>query len=463
MAVPKNAPGERTPVIDQSKTSILHPNIHRKPPPIVASGKGSYLMLEDGRRIFEACAGPAVACLGHGNTEVTQAVVEQMQSVSYCFALNQSNRPAEELAKAVIETTNGKLAKGTIMSSGSEAVEAAMKLAVKYFAELGVPNRAGFIARAGAFHGTTLGSLALSGKVAFRKPFEPLLKSDMVSFVSMPNMYRGMLDGETTEEYVERLACELDAEFELRGPNNVCAFIAETVSGSALGCHTAPPGYFKAIKAVCDKHSALLILDEVFCGIGRTGTYHAWQQEDVVPDIQTVAKGVAGGYAPVAMMLVHQRVVDAINGGSGVWNHGHTFSSHPVACAAGVAVQRIIKREGLVENSMRMGERLGAALRAALSGHPNVGDIRGRGLMWAVEFVKDKATKQPFPAVDAISARISQTGLSEPWNVYFYPGAGTADGISGDHITIAPAYTISEKEVDLIVAKLHGLLLDVLG
>ncbi|KAL7928084.1 aminotransferase, class III [Trichoderma chlorosporum] len=441
---------------------VLHSNI-KTPPPMVVSAKGSYITLQDGRCILEASAGPAVACIGHGNQEVTRAVAEQMEKISYCFALNQSCAPAETLARQVIETTDGKLTKAVFMSSGSEAVEAAMKLAVKYFVEKGMHEKTRFIARTGAFHGTTLGSLALSGKAAFRHPFEPLLKEDMVTFVSTPNLYRGMLDGETPAAYTERLAQELDDEFVRRGPHNVCAFVAETVSGSALGCHIAPPGYFQAVRTVCDKHGALLILDEVFCGMGRTGTYHAWQQEDVVPDIQTIAKGVAGGYVPLSMMLVHQRVVDAIESGSGVWNHGHTFTSHPVACAAGVAVQNIIKRDSVIENAMHVGQHLGRALRASLENHPHVGNIRGRGLMWAVELVKDKETKKPYPPEDAVSSRISQRGLSPPWNVYFYPGSGTADAHSGDHLTIAPAYTITIEQVDLVVEKLAGLIDEVLG
>lgn len=232
----------------------------------------------------------------------------------------------------------------------------------------------------------------------------------------------------------------------------------------ALGCHIAPAGYFEAIRAVCDKHSALLILDEVFCGMGRTGKYHAWQHEGTVaPDIQTIAKGVAGGYAPVSMLLVGQRVVDGIDRGSGLWNHGHTFSSHPVACAAGNAVQEILQRENLIQNAHEMGERLGTQLRKRLGEHRYVGDIRGRGLMWAVEFVQNKDTKEPFPPGEAVSTRIQQAGLSPPWNMALYAGSGTADGRSGDHVTIAPAYIISPAEVDLIVEKLAGVLDRVFG
>ena len=217
------------------------------------------------------------------------------------------------------------------------------------------------------------------------------------------------------------------------------------------------------MRAVCDKHGALLILDEVFCGIGRTGTYHAWQQEGVVPDIQVVAKGVTGGYAPISMMLMKQRVVDVIDAGSGVWNHGHTFSSHPVSSAAGVAVQRVIEREGLVKNAACMGDRMGKGLKAALASHPHVGDIRGRGLMWAVELVRNKETKEPFPPQESIAKRIHQEGLAAPWNVFFYAGSGTADGMSGDHVVLAPSLTVTAEQIDLMVDLLRGVVDEVLG
>ncbi|OAQ85460.1 aminotransferase [Purpureocillium lilacinum] len=282
-----------------------------------------------------------------------------------------------------------------------------MKMAVKYFAATGQPSRTHFIARRGGFHGTTAGALALTGKAAFRHPFEPLLKSDTVSLVSMPNTYRGMLPGETEPQYVARLAKELDDEFRRVGPRRVCA----------TGVLVPPAGYLRAVRRICDDHGALLILDEVMCGMGRTGTnyYHAWQAEgaDAPPDIQTVAKGVSGGYAPVAMVLASQAVVDGINHASGIWNHGHTFTSHPVSCAAALAVQTVIKRENLVRYAAEMGSLLGAQLRGALGHHPHVGDIRGRGLLWAVEFVADRTTKRPFEPEDGIAARIHAVGMSD--------------------------------------------------
>ncbi|KAH7309186.1 aminotransferase, class III [Stachybotrys elegans] len=443
-------------------SKVLHPGIHTANPKVV-SANGIYLFLEDGHKVLDSSAGPGVACIGHGNTEVRDAVVDQMNQVSYLHSLTFANQATEDLAEIVVNSTNGVMAKATIMSSGSEAVEAAMKLARKYFFDKGEPQRVRFIAREGAFHGTTLASLALTAKPAVRRPFEPIMPTNNKSFVSMPNLYRGLRPGETETQYAARLAKELDDEFERVGPNTVCAFIAETVAGTSMGCLTAPSGYFAAVRAVCDKHSALLILDEVLCGLGRTGSMHAWEQEGVYPDIQTVAKGLAGGYAPISMLLMNNKIVDVIQAGSGFFNHGHTYSSHAVACAAGVAVQRIIKRDNIIQNVQITGERLGNALKMALGNHKNVGNIRGRGLMWAVEFVKDRESKQPFPLEERVAGRIQSTGMREPWRVSLYPGTGTADTVLGDHITITPPLNITVEEVDLIVDLVKGVVEEVLG
>ncbi|PTB40115.1 uncharacterized protein TrAFT101_004844 [Trichoderma asperellum] len=443
-------------------SKVLHPNIYT-PNPKVVSAKGSYIILDNGSKILDASGGPGVVCIGHGNTEVRDAVVAQMDRLSYCHSLTFANEAAEDLAREIVDSTNGVMARATIMCSGSEAVEAGLKLARQYFVDKGEMQRVHFIARKGAFHGTTLSSLALTAKAAVQKPFEPIMLNDNVSFVSMPNLYRGMHPGETEAHYVDRLARELDEEFERIGPSRVCAFVAETASGTSMGCLTAPSGYFKAVREICDKHSVLLILDEVFCGMGRTGSMHAWEQEDVYPDIQTVAKGLAAGYAPISMLLMNQRIVDTIQAGSGFFNHGHTYSSHAVACAAALAVQRIIKRDNLLQNIQTTGDCLGRGLRAALGDHPHVGNIRGRGLMWAVEFVNDRKTKEPFPLKERVASRIKSAGLKDPWNIALNAGMGTADTIAGDHITITPPYNITVEEVELIIDRIKGVVEEVLG
>jgi adenosylmethionine-8-amino-7-oxononanoate aminotransferase len=445
-----------------TKSKLLHPGIHTANPKVI-SAKGSYLFLEYGYKVLDASAGPGVACIGHGNTEVRDAVAEQMDRLSYCHSLSWANQAAEDLTEIVVDSTNGVMSKAIIMSSGSEAVEAGMKLSRQYFVDKGEPQRVRFIAREGGFHGTTLASLALTAKPAVRKPFEPIMLTDNASFVSMPNLYRGLHPGESETEYTARLAKELDDEFERVGPNTVCAFIAETVAGTSMGCLTAPSGYFAAVRAVCDKHSALLILDEVLCGLGRTGANHAWEQEGVHPDIQTVAKGLAGGYAPISMLLMNDKIVDAIQKGSGFFNHGHTYNSHAVACAAAIAVQRIIKRDNIIQNVQVMGERLSNGLKTALGNHKNVGNIRGRGLMWAVEFVQDRESKQPFPVTERVAVRMKSIGIREQWGIALNASTGSVDTIVGDHIVISPPFNITAEEVDLIVDRVKGVVEEVLG
>lgn len=277
-----------------------------------------------------------------------------------------------------------------------------------------------------------------------------------------------MSEGERTRNYIDRLADEVEREIQRVGASNICAFVAETFPGTvsllgpwphleaentiqSMGCPETPRDYWPAIRSICDKHDILLILDEILCGMGRTGTQHTWQQENVVPDIQAVGKGLAGGYAPIAMLMMNQKIIDGLLAGRGFFNHGQTFGSHAVSCAAALEVQAIIKRDSLIENARSMGQRLGDGLKLALGGHPHVGDIRGRGLLWAIEFVQEKATKAPFPTSAGIARKVRQVGMREPHNIALYPGGGTADGVVGDHVMIAPAYNVTSFEVDLII------------
>lgn len=365
-------------------SSVLHRSLHRQPLQ-VAYAAGNYITLANGHAILDATGGAAVACLGHGNERVNAAVAKQMSKFSYAHSLFFSSSSSEELAKLLTDSTDGHMTKAFIVSSGSEAMEAAMKLARQYFLELPQPEpqRINFIARKESYHGTTLGALSMGGHVARRKLFEPMLMPN-ISRVSWCNAYRGMAEQESEEQYVARLAHELDDEVQRVGRDTVCAFVAEPVVGAALGCVPAVKGYFKAMKTVCDKYGALLILDEVMSGMGRTGTLHAWQQEDVVPDIQTIGKGLGAGYAPIAGLLINKRIVDCLDKGTGAFAHGQTYQGHPVACAAALEVQRIIRDEDLLANVRAKGELLSSLLREKLLGHPHVGNIRGRGLFWGV-------------------------------------------------------------------------------
>lgn len=438
---------------EDTPSYVLHRSLHETPVQVV-SASGVYLHLSNGRSILDATAGAAVACLGHGNADVKQAIVEQLDAVSYCHSLFYGTPAGEALAKSLIDSTDGRMAKAFIVSSGSEAMEAAVKMARQYFVEMS-PRQEGrfrFIARRESYHGTTLGSLGVGGHRARREIYEKMLATN-VSHVSPCNAYRGMREGETTGEYVARLAEELDQEFQRVRPETVCAFVAEPIVGAALGCVAAVPGYFPAMKAICDKYGALLILDEVMCGMGRSGLMHAWEEEGVVPDIQTIGKGLGAGFAPVAAMLVGHKVTNVLSQGTGAFAHGQTYQGHPVACAAALAVNKILRQPEMMPRVRASGARLEKALKDGLRDHPHVGDIRGKGLFWGLELVADKSTKEPFDPKIGVALGIHDLGMEEAYSFSIYPGGGTMDGKRGDHVLLAPPYTSTDEEIDLIAAK----------
>jgi adenosylmethionine-8-amino-7-oxononanoate aminotransferase len=323
-------------------------------------------------------------------------------------------------------------------------------MARQYFWETGERQRTRFIARRQSYHGNTLGALAAGGNAMRKVPYQPIL-SDAFSHVSPCYAYRDRRDGESDADYVARLADELEAEFQRLGPQNVIAFIAETVVGATLGCVAALPGYFQAVRAICDRHGALLILDEVMSGVGRCGTMHAWEAEGIAPDIQVVAKGLGGGYQPIGGILVSGRVIEGLRQGSGAFMHGHTYQAHPIACAAALAVQQVIREEDLLANVRAMGARLEAGLVERLGNHRHVGDIRGRGLFWAVEFVADRATKAPFDPALKLHDRVKREALAR--GLACYPMGGTIDGRLGDHVLLAPPYIVNAAEVEMIVER----------
>ncbi|KAF2756952.1 PLP-dependent transferase [Pseudovirgaria hyperparasitica] len=434
-------------------SAVLHRSLHEDPITVIRAS-GNYLYTSNGQKILDATGGAAVSCLGHGDERIKQAINAQLDEVAYCHSLFFGTNGGEALAHELIEGTNGEMAKAFIVSSGSEAMEAAMKMARQYFLELSPPqpNRTRFIARKQSYHGTTLGALSLGGHVARRALYEPLLGTN-ISHVSECNVYRGMRDGEDEVAYVKRLAKELDEEFQRVGPGNVCAFVAEPVVGAALGCVPAPALYFPLIFQICRTHGALLILDEIMCGMGRTGTLHAWQHPSIAttPDIQTIGKSLAGGYQPIAALLLSHRVVDTLRSGSASFSHGQTYQAHPVACAAAAAVQRVVRAEHLVANVARMGDLLGRGLRARLGAHPHVGDIRGRGLFWGIEFVADKEGKRAFRPEVGVARRVHELGMREGFGISLYPGTGCVDGVRGDHVLVCPAFNVDEGVVGEIV------------
>jgi adenosylmethionine-8-amino-7-oxononanoate aminotransferase len=336
------------------------------------------------------------------------------------------------------------------VSGGSEAMEATLKMARQYHLERGEPGRTLFVARRQSYHGNTLGALSVGGNAWRREPFAPLLAP--VRHVSPCYAYRDRAAGESDAQYGERLAAELDAAIVEAGPGKVIGFVAEPVVGATLGAVPAVPGYFRRVREVCDRHGVLLILDEVMCGMGRTGTLYACEQDGVSPDIVTIAKGLGAGYQPIGAALLSQRVFDAFARGSGFFQHGHTYLGHAIACAAALAVQKTIAEEGLLARVRETGALLEAELRRALGDHPNVGDIRGRGLFLGVEFVADRASRAPFDPSIRLHARIKQSAFEA--GLMVYPMGGTLDGRRGDHLLLAPPYTIGRAHVDEIVGTL---------
>jgi adenosylmethionine-8-amino-7-oxononanoate aminotransferase len=429
---------------------VLHRSL-RETPPKAIGGDGVWLIAEDGRRILDASGGAAVSCLGHQHPRVLEAMSRQMAKLAYAHTAFFSSEPAEALADKLVGDEPGGLAYAYFVSGGSEAIEASIKLARQYFIESGQPQRQNFIARRQSYHGNTLGALAAGGNAWRREPYAPLLSS-VFSHVTPAFAYREKRDNESESDFVARLAAELEAEFQRLGPETVAAFIAEPVVGATAGCVPAPEGYFRAISEVCNRYGALVILDEVMCGMGRTGTLHAWQQEGIAPDIQAVAKGLGGGYQPIGAMLASARIIDTVRQGSGAFQHGHTYLAHPLACAAALEVQRVISEEHLLARVKELGAHLERRLTERFGNHRHVGDIRGRGLFWAIELVADRASRAPFDPALKLNQRIKVAAFEG--GLACYPAGGTVDGRSGDHVLLAPPYIATADDIDGIVDRL---------
>ena len=426
---------------------------HRNPRheyPVAVGGDGPYVIDSEGKRYLDACGGAAVSCLGHSDREVIDAIKAQLDRLPFAHTSFFTNQPMEELAGDLVESAPAGIERVYLCSGGSEAVEAALKLARQYFVEIGQPQRAHVLARRQSYHGNTLGALATGGNQWRRRQFEPLLIG--VSHVSPCYSYRGKQEGEGDAAYGQRLVRELEEEVQRLGPDRVIAFVAETIGGATLGCVTPVPGYFKGVRAVCDKYGVLLILDEVMCGMGRCGTLYACEQEGVVPDLICIGKGLGAGYQPIGALLASAKIYDAVVNGSGFFQHGHTYTGHATACAGALAVQRAVKDRGLLAKVRERGAGLEARLRTRFGQHPHVGDIRGRGLFWALELVQDRASKQPFDPKHRINARLKLRALEN--GLMCYPMGGSLDGVAGDHVLLAPPFIISEAQLDEVVDKL---------
>ncbi|MBM3567307.1 MAG: aspartate aminotransferase family protein [Alphaproteobacteria bacterium] len=418
--------------------------------PVAVRGEGAYLFDSSGKRYLDASGGAAVSCLGHSERRVTDAIAAQLRELPFAHSSFFSNQPMERLADRLVEDAPAGIDRVYFVSGGSEAIEAALKLARQFFVEIGQPRRAKFIARRGSYHGNTLGALAVGGNAWRREMFKPMLIE--VDHIAPCFAYRHRRDDESEAAYGRRVADELEAAILRAGPETVCAFVAETVVGATLGAVPAVPGYFKRVREICDKYGVLLILDEVMCGMGRTGTLHACEQEEIVPDLMTVAKGLGAGYQPIGAVLAQKRIHDAVRDGSGFFMHGHTYLGHAAACAGALAVQQVIREDRLLDNVKRQGTRLMDALTERFGNHRHVGDIRGRGLFLAVEFVADRATKAPFDPALKLNARVKAQALAE--GLMCYPMGGTIDGRAGDHIMLAPPFILSDDQIGEIVDKL---------
>ncbi|NYT84265.1 aspartate aminotransferase family protein [Pollutimonas harenae] len=425
---------------------------HRNPKQQLAfavRGQGIALFDQDNKSYIDASGGAAVSCLGHGHPVVIQAIKDQLDRIAYAHSSFFTTQAAEELADFLAERSPGDLNRIYFLSGGSEAVEAALKLARQYFVEIGQPTRRHFIARRQSYHGNTLGALAIGGNAWRREPFLPLLVP--AHHVSPCYAYRDQLANETEEQYAERLAQELDQQIEALGAENVAAFVAETVVGATAGALAPVRTYLKRMREVCDRHGVLLILDEVMSGMGRTGHLFACAEDGVVPDIMTIAKGLGAGYQPIGAMVASDRIYDAVVAGSGFFQHGHTYMGHATACAAALAVQRVIEQEQLLSNVLQRGEQLRAELRSVLGDHPNVGDVRGRGLFVGVEFVQDKASKVTLNPAHKTHARLKKQAMEN--GLLMYPMGGTIDGVHGDHVLLAPPFICTPSDITEIVSR----------
>ena len=420
--------------------------------PIAAAGDGCFIRDADGKAYLDGSGGAAVSCLGHSDSHVKNAILAQVESLSYAHTSFFTSAPAEQLAARLASYAPGDINRVYLVSGGSEAIEAALKLARQYFTEIGQPERKHIIARRQSYHGNTLGALAAGGNQWRRQNFAPLLIE--TSLISPCYAWRDKRDDETEDDYGLRVANELETEILRLGPDQVMAFLAEPVVGATAGALCPVPGYLARIRQICDKYGVLLIFDEVMCGMGRTGALFACDIDGVMPDIITIAKGLGAGYQPIGAMLCRDYIHDAIEQGLGFFQHGHTYLGHPIAAAAANAVLDRLVDDGLIKTVAEKGAYLRSQLQSVLGQHPHIGDIRGRGLFIGIELVASRTDKTPFDPALNIAGKIKKNALAA--GLACYPSQGTVDGKSGDHILLAPPFIISIDEMDMLVARLDS-------
>jgi adenosylmethionine-8-amino-7-oxononanoate aminotransferase len=433
--------------------SGLFPRNFKKSFPAASRGEGCWIIAEDGRRFLDASGQAAVVSIGHGVDEIGRAMAEQSSQIAFAHTSQFHTAPAERFAQRLLKMAPPNFrdaGRVHFTSGGSEATETAIKLARQFHLENGQRNRYRVVSRRQSYHGSTLGAMSVSGNVARRAPYEPLL----AEWGHIAPCFCYHCPFEKTFPQCE-LACADDLDTFLLGNNSdsVSGFIFEPVVGATLGAVPPPEGYAAHLAEICRKNGVLLIADEVMTGMGRTGKAFAVQHWDIEPDMILVGKGIASGYAPLGAVLVSARVVEAFERGSGAFRHGFTYQAHPVSTAAGNAVLDYLELHKLFDRVNPTGQNLRGAL-APLQSHPNVGDVRGLGLLFGVEFVKDKTKREPFPREQNIAERIRQACLEE--NVLTYPTQGCVDGLHGDHILLAPPFTILPDECTLIARALQS-------
>jgi len=419
-------------------------------PPIAIAGAGCHITDATGKQYFDGSGGAAVSCLGHGDADIATAMKDQIDKLSFAHTSFFTSMPAEALADLLIANAPSGIDRVYFVSGGSEAIEASLKLARQYFVETGSPQRSHIIARKQSYHGNTLGALAAGGNAWRREQFAPLLFT--ASHIEPCYRYRGKADGESDHAYGQRMANALETEILRLGADKVMAFLAEPVVGATLGAVAAEWGYFTRIREICDRYGVLLILDEVMCGMGRTGSLFACDHDQVRPDIIAIAKGLGAGYQPVGAMLCSKEIYAAIAEGSGFFQHGHTYLAHPVACAAAHAVLSKIIDSDLPSRATMMGDKLMQALQSAFGQHPFIGDIRGRGLFIGMEFVADRAQKTPFDPALGLHRKIKAAAFEA--GLLCYPMGGTIDGKNGDHLLLAPPFILEDSHIGEIIDKL---------
>jgi adenosylmethionine-8-amino-7-oxononanoate aminotransferase len=431
-------------------TSHIFPRHTKSSLPIAVKGEGSYIFDDSGKSYLDASGGAAVSCLGHAHPTVIKALHRQLDELTYAHTSFFTSEQAEKLAdRLCLEAPKG-IDRVYLVSGGSEAIEAALKLARQYYVEKGEPNRKAIIARQQSYHGNTLGALAAGGNKWRRDQFAPLLID--THHIAPCFAYRGKNESEDDFDYGQRVANELEHKLLELGPNTVMAFIVEPVVGATAGAVTAVDGYFRRIREICDKYGVLLILDEVMCGMGRTGYLYACEHDETRPDIICIAKGLGAGYQPIGAMLCSSEIYAIIENGSGFFQHGHTYLGHPMAAAAANAVLDVLIDQNLLSDVRPKGDTLENLLHSKFNQHPHIGDIRGRGLFRAIELVEDRDTKAPFDPELKIAAKIKKSAQNN--GLLCYPMSGTIDGKLGDHVLLAPPFVISNNELDELVHKL---------